>query len=293
MSHALSKDHVRLYYEEAGCGTPILFVHEFAGDYRSWEAQVRYFSRQHRCIVYSARGYTPSDVPVSPDVYTYEHFRDDAIAVLDHLKIDRAHIVGLSMGGYTTLQVGLRYPARALSLTLAGAGSGSERWYTAQFHKASQETAAQFEKIGSTGVARTYGHGPSRIPFQIKDPRGFAEFVRMLAEHDAKGSANTMRTFQGSRPSLYDFESGIQRITLPALIVVGDEDDRCIEPALFLKKNLAASGLSVFPKTGHAVNLEEPALFNRTLADFIARVEGDVWPPRDPRSIHMSGEGNP
>lgn len=293
MPYALSEDRVRLYYEEAGYGTPILFVHEFAGDYRSWEAQVRYFSRQHRCIVYSARGYRPSDVPASPDVYSYRHFRDDAIAVLDHLKVDKAHIVGLSMGGYTTLQVGVHYPARALSLTLAGAGSGSERWYTAQFHRNSQETAAQFEKAGAADVAKTYGHGPSRIPFQVKDPRGFAEFVRMLAEHDANGSANTMRGFQGSRPSLYDFESDIRRIALPALIVVGDEDDRCIEPALFMKKNIAASGLSVFPKTGHAVNLEEPGLFNRTLADFIARVEGGVWPPRDPRSIHASGRKEP
>jgi len=285
MPHALTKDRVRLYYEEAGRGTPILFVHEFAGDHRSWEPQVRHFSRQHRCIVYSARGYTPSDVPASADVYSYEHFRDDAVAVLDHLKIDKAHIVGLSMGGYTTLQVGLRYPNRALSLTLAGAGSGSERWYTEQFHKHSQETAAVFEKSGSAEVARTYGIGPSRVPWQVKDPRGFADFTRMLAGHDAKGSANTMRGFQGGRPSLYDFEEGIRRITLPALIVVGDEDDRCIEPALFLKKNLAASGLSVFPKTGHVVNLEEPALFNLTLGDFLARVEGGIWPPRDPRSI--------
>src|SRR6185312_11736708 len=285
MPHALTKDRVRLYYEEAGRGTPILFVHEFAGDHRSWEPQVRYFSRQHRCVVYSARGYTPSDVPASADVYSYEHFRDDAVAVLDHLKIDKAHIVGLSMGGYTTLQVGLRYPNRALSLTLAGAGSGSERWYTEQFHKHSQETAAVFEKSGSAEVARTYGIGPSRVPWQVKDPRGFADFTRMLAGHDAKGSANTMRGFQGGRPSLYDFEEGIRRITLPALIVVGDEDDRCIEPALFLKKNLAASGLSVFPKTGHVVNLEEPALFNLTLGDFLARVEGGIWPPRDPRSI--------
>ncbi|HVV61853.1 MAG TPA: alpha/beta hydrolase, partial [Pseudolabrys sp.] len=174
---------------------------------------------------------------------------------------------------------------RALSLTLAGAGSGSERQYTAQFHKTSQETAALFEKSGSAEVARTYGHGPSRVPWQVKDPRGFADFTRMFAEHDAKGSANTMRSFQGARPSLYDFEEGIRRIALPALIVVGDEDDRCIEPALFLKKNLAASGLSVFPKTGHVVNLEEPGLFNLTLADFLARVEGGIWPPRDPRSI--------
>ena len=98
MPYATTKDNVRLYFEEAGSGTPILFVHEFAADYASWEPQMRYFSRRHRCIAYSARGYTPSDVPASDSAYTYEHFRDDAIAVLDHLKIKAAHLVGLSMG---------------------------------------------------------------------------------------------------------------------------------------------------------------------------------------------------
>ena len=122
MPHATTSDGLKLYYEEAGSGTPLLFVHEFAGDYRSWEPQMRYFARRYRCITYSQRGYTPSDVPTSADAYSYEHFRDDVVAVLDHLKIDKAHICGLSMGGYSTLMVGLTYPQRALSLTLAGAG---------------------------------------------------------------------------------------------------------------------------------------------------------------------------
>lgn len=285
MPYATTADKVRLYYEEAGRGTPILFCHEFAADFASWEPQLRYFARRHRCIAYSARGYLPSDVPSSPEAYSYETFRADAIAVLDHLQIDKAHVVGLSMGAYSTLQVGLHNPDRALSLTLAGIGSGSERWYTEAFRTHSRQVGDQFETLGSADYAKIYGMGPGRIPFLVKDPRGFQEFVDALGRHDAQGSAHTQRGFQAGRPSLYDFEADIRRIALPALIVVGDEDDPCIEPSLFLKQHIPASGLAVFPKTGHVVNLEEPALFNETLERFLALAEAGRWPARDPRSI--------
>jgi 3-oxoadipate enol-lactonase len=124
MPYATARDTTRLYFEEAGSGSAILFVHEFAADYASWEPQMRYFARRHRCITYSARGYTPSETPAA-DAFTYQHFRDDALAVLDHLGIERAHLVGLSMGAYSSLQVGLLRPERVLSLTLAGIGTGS------------------------------------------------------------------------------------------------------------------------------------------------------------------------
>jgi 3-oxoadipate enol-lactonase len=285
MPYAVSSDNVRLHYEEVGQGTPILFVHEFGGDHRSWEPQLRNFGKRYRCIAYAARGYTPSDAPASPEAYSYMHVMRDAVAVLDHLKIESAHIVGLSMGGYTTLQVALNHPGRVRSMVLAGAGSGSERWFTETFHQNARALGDVFERDGSAVVAKTYGNGPSRVPFAIKDARGFAEFARHLAEHDAHGSANTSRGFQGARPSLYDFEDGILKLTTPALIVVGDEDDRCIEPSLFLKATIAASGLVVFPKTGHLVNLEEPDLFNQVVGDFLSRVDAGRWGPRDPRSI--------
>ncbi len=285
MPYATTGDKVRLYYEEAGSGTPILFVHEFAGDHRNWEAQMRYFSRKHRCICYCARGYRPSDVPNDSIAYSYKHWISDAIAVLDELAIDKAHFVGLSMGGYTVVQIGIHHPSRALSLTAAGAGSGSERAYTEEFRKNALATADLFEKAGAAEVARTYGSGPARIPFLLKDPRGFADFNAAFASHDAQGSAHTMRGFQAARPSLYDFEPEIRRINVPTLIIVGDEDDPCLEPGLRLKQWIAAAGLAVFPKTGHVVNQEEPALFNQTVDDFLARVEAGRWPPRDPRSM--------
>ncbi len=284
MPYAITSDNVRLYYEEVGEGTPVLFVHEFAGDHRSWEPQLREFGKRYRCIAYAARGYRPSDVPADKDAYSYLHVMSDCVAVLDHLKIERAHIIGLSMGGYTTLQVALNFPARVRSMVLAGTGSGGERWYTEAFHQHSRALGNQFEREGSAAVAKTYGQGPSRIPFAIKDARGFAEFARMLSEHDAQGSANMSRGFQGGRPSLYDFDAAIRKLTTPALIVVGDEDDRCIEPSLFLKDALAASGLVMFPKTGHVVNLEEPDLFNRVVGVFLAQVDAGHWAARDPRS---------
>lgn len=285
MPYAVTSDNVRLYYEEVGQGTPVLFVHEFASDYRGWEPQMREFGKRYRCITYSARGYTPSDVPSDSAAYSYQHVMRDAVAMFDHLKIDKAHIVGLSMGGYTTLQVALNHPQRVRSMTLAGAGSGSERWYTETFHKSSRDLGEVFERDGAAKVAATYGNGPSRVPFALKDPRGFGEFLKHLSEHDAKGSANTSRGFQGGRPSLYDFEDAIRRLTIPALIVVGDEDERCIEPGLFLKATLPASGLVVFPKTGHVVNLEEPDLFNQVVGDFLGRVDAGCWPQRDSRTL--------
>ena len=285
MPYAITPDKVKLHYEEVGQGTPVLFVHEFSGDHRSWEAQMRELGKRYRCIAYAARGYTPSDVPADKSAYSYQHVMRDCVAMLDYLKIERAHIVGLSMGGYTALQVALNHPARVRSMVLAGAGSGSERWFTEQFHKNSQDVALVFEREGSAAVAKTYGNGPSRVPFANKDPRGFAEVTKHLAEHDAQGSANTSRGFQGGRPSLYDFESAIRALKIPTLIVVGDEDDRCIEPSLFLKQAIAASGLIMFPKTGHLVNLEEPDLFNQVVGDFLARVDAGAWPPRDPRSM--------
>ncbi len=284
MPHAMTRDDVRIYFEEAGQGTPIIFLHEFAADHTNWEPQMRYFSRGHRCIAYSARGYAPSDVP-SGQVYSYEHFYTDALAVLDYLKIDRAHFVGLSMGAYSSLQVGLNAPQRALSMTLAGVGSGSELDNLAAWRAQCRANAEQFETLGSAGVAKTTREAPSRIPFLVKDPRGHADFYAALARHDAKGSANTMRGFQGGRPSIYTMTEAIKAVATPALIICGDEDDPCIGASLFLKKHLPAAGLAMFPKSGHVLNLEEPALFNETVERFITLAEAGRWPVRDPRSV--------
>src|SRR6476469_85255 len=285
MPYAVTTDNVRLYFEEAGQGTPIIYLHEFAADYTNWEPQMRDFSRGHRCIAYSARGYTPSDVAPSAEAYTYKHFYTDALAVLDHLKIPKAHFVGLSMGAYSSLHIGLNAPERALSLPLAGVGSGPNLENLDAFRRQCRANAEQYDKIGAVEVAKATRESPSRIPFLVKDPRGHADVYDALARHDSKGSANTRRGFQGGRPSIYTMVEAIRKVQTPALIICGDEDDNCIEPSLFLKKHLPPSGLAFFPKSGHVLNLEEPALFNEMVERFIALVEAGRWTPRDPRSM--------
>jgi pimeloyl-ACP methyl ester carboxylesterase len=278
-------DGVKLYYEDSGAGTPVVFVHEFAGDHRSWEPQLRHFSRRYRCIAYSARGYPPSDVPQDPDRYSQARARDDIRCVVEALAIQRAHIVGLSMGAFATLHFGMAYGDRALSLALAGCGSGAHPAHYAQFQKDSKALAGRMLNEGMAKVAATYGLGPARVQFQAKDPRGFAEFARMLSEHSAQGSANTMLGYQGRRPSLYALVDDLARIETPTLIIAGDEDEVTLEPSLFLKRIIRTSGLAVLPKTGHVINLEEPALFNQAVGDFFHKVENGRWPQRDPRAM--------
>src|SRR6202012_900324 len=212
MPYAVASDNVRIYFEEAGSGTPIIFLHEFAADHTNWEPQMRYFSRGHRVIAYSARGYSPSDVPPSAEAYTYKHFYTDALAVLDHLGIDKAHLVGLSMGSYSSLQIGLNAPKRALSMTLAGVGSGSSLANLHAFRKQCVANAGQYESIGSVEVAKVTREAPGRIPFLVKDPGWHADFYAALARHDARGSANTMRGFQGGRPSIYTLTEPISKV---------------------------------------------------------------------------------
>ena len=277
-------DGVGLHYEEAGAGMPIVFVHEFAGDARSWEPQLRHFSRRYRCIAYNARGYPPSEVPADVEKYSQARARDDIRAVLDALRLDRAHIVGLSMGAFATLHFGMTYGSRALSLTIAGGGYGAHPAQYPQFQKDSKANAEFIRKEGMARFAATYGHGPTRVQFQNKDPRGFAEYVRQLSEHSPLGSANTMLGYQGRRPSLYDLTEEMKKINVPTLIMAGDEEEPCLEVCLVMKRAIPTAGLAILPKSGHGINLEEPELFNSLLENFFHQVERGRWTARDPRS---------
>jgi pimeloyl-ACP methyl ester carboxylesterase len=281
-------DGVKLSYEEAGAGTPIVFVHEFAGDHRSWEPQLRYFARNYRCIAYNARGYPPSDVPEDWQGYSQARVRDDVRAVLDALKIQRAHIVGLSMGAFATLHFGFAYPDRALSLTVAGGGTGAHPASYRAFQEDARKYAELIRREGMAGFAATYGHGPSRVQLRRKDPRGFAEFVRQLTEHSAAGSANTMQGYQGRRPSLYELTAEMTRLELPVLVMTGDEDEPCLEASLLMKRAIRRAGLAIFPRSGHPINLEEPALFNQLLESFFHQVESGRWEARDAHAAHAS-----
>lgn len=281
MGHVKTDDGVELYYEDTGAGTPIVFAHEFAGDCRSWEPQVRHFSRRYRCITYNARGYPPSAVPSEAAAYSQQRARDDILSVLDGLGIERAHIVGLSMGAFATLHFGMAFSHRALSLVVAGCGYGAHPDQYESFQREAASLAQTIRDKGMAHVAATYGHGPTRMQLREKDPRGFDDFIRFFSEHSAEGSANTMENYQGKRPSLYSLQKDMAGITAPLLVVAGDEDDATLEPSIMMKRAIASCGLAVLPKSGHVLNIEEPALFNRVLEDFFHTVEAGRWTARE------------
>ena len=288
MPHITTDDGVRLYYEEAGSGYPVVFVHEFAGDYRSYETQMRYFARRYRCVAFNARGYPPSDVPEDWQLYSQERARDDIRAVLDGLGIAKAHVVGISMGGFATLHFGFAYPDRASALVVGGCGYGAQPDKRQQFRDETAHTAAMIESKGMAEASKIYGAGPTRVQLENKDPRGYAEFRAQLAEHSAKGSANTMRGVQARRPSLWDLTEQMKRLDVPTLIATGDEDEPCLEPGILMKRLIPSAALVVLPNTGHALNLEEPDLFNQVCGDFFHQVESGRWQRRDPRSVTSS-----
>ncbi|KAA0910462.1 alpha/beta fold hydrolase [Pusillimonas sp. ANT_WB101] len=260
---------MNFYFEECGKGEPILFIHEMAGNYASWEPQMRRFARSNRCITYSARGYPPSTVPCDSSSYSQRQSASDAITVLDGLDISKAHIVGLSMGSFATVQLGIDHPERALSLTIVGCGSGSE---LAIHESRKKDYVAMSNLIRSEGLQRfvdEYGSGPYRQTFMRKDPRGWQEFRDRFLLNSAEGTADSLAQIQAKRPSLWHMHEEIKRITLPTLVVCGDKDLPCIQPSIFLSHTIENAQLHLFGDTGHAVNLEEPDLFNRILQGFL------------------------
>lgn len=261
---------VSIYYEDTGTGTPLVFSHEFAGSVESWEPQVRFFTRRYRCITYNNRGYPPSTVPDSDAGYSEEHLVDDLRALLDHLGIEKAHIAGLSMGGAVALKFGLKYPQRCLGVVVAGAGSGADNHD--EWVKNGEATARRFEEDWPA-VSATYARGAGRTQLQKKDPRGYEYFCDLFRNHSPEGSARTFRNVQLKRRTIYQVGDELKAMQPPVLILVGDEDEPCLNPALFMKRRIPNAGLVTFAHSGHAINLEEPALFNQTVLDFLTAVE--------------------
>jgi len=279
---------VNLYYEEAGDTVPMIFVHEFAGEARSWAPQVQFFRRRYRTITFNARGYPPSDVPEDPAAYSQRQAVEDIRGVLDYLKIDKAHVIGLSMGGYAALHFGLLYPERALSLVVAGAGYGSKAEEREAFRRDCAALAERLEREPMENVAAAYAMGPARVQFRDKDSDGWEQFCELLKQQSAMGHALTMRRVQIMRESIYELGDRMARLTVPTLIVAGDEDDPCLEPALYMKRTIPTAGLLIIPRSGHTINLEEPDLFNRHVLDFVTAVEAGRWTPRNAASVSRS-----
>jgi pimeloyl-ACP methyl ester carboxylesterase len=269
---------VELYYEDSGEGPPVVFCHEFAGDYRSWDPQVRAFGRTYRCVTYSYRGFPPSSVPQAADAYSEELLIEDLRALVEHLQLPPAHFVGFSMGGSMVLKFALKYPQLCRAIVVVGAGSGTTN--RERFEQDIERTVSLLRDQGIEAFAEIYAEGPSRQPFKRKDRHGWETFKRQLADHSPVGQAFTMLGVQRKRGTIFQLEAQLGGLAVPTLIVIGDEDEPCVDPAVFLKRHLPSAGLLVIPQSGHAVNLEEPALFNGAVLEFFRMAEAGRWARR-------------
>lgn len=273
-----SSDGVEIYYEVTGGGFPLVWSHEFGGSMESWLNQVRYFSRRYQVITYAARGWAPSDVPTEPEAYSQDIVVNDLYRLLKHLGIEQAHIGGLSMGGSAALNFGIAHPEMARSLIVASAGSGSDD--RENFLAAGKVLTDRLLSEGMEVVGNEYAQGNTRVQLLRKDPQGFEEFLRLLLAHNNISSALTFREYVMARPTVYALEDKLRALQVPTLIMIGDEDEPCVDAAVFMKRTIPRSGLVVFPQSGHAINLEEPDLFNRSVMDFLTAVEADRWVER-------------
>ena len=276
----IQSDGARLYYEEAGSGTPIVFLHEFSGDLWSWEKQIQHFSRRYECVAFNARGYPPSDVPTSPENYSHGQAVDDVAAVMRHLKLDKSHVVGCSMGSRTALDFALRYPQMAMSVTMIGIGSGGDP-RQADFEEKAEARAKLYEEGGLDEVLKGLSEAPNRVQLKRKNPRAFADFCQRFMNHSAQGNALVTRYVMARRPSLFSMSKELTAMKVPGLVVVGDEDGAAVEAGLYLSKVSPAIRLAVAPATGHLVNLEEPDLMHRLTEDFFAFVESKACRARE------------
>lgn len=282
-----TSDGVRLHVTDTGQGSPVLFLHEYAGDHRSWARQVADLAADHRCVTYAARGYLPSDVPADPAAYSWQRAVDDAVTVLDALGVGRAHVVGLSMGGYTAVRLGLQHPDRVRSIMAVSTGSGSDQATRAAYLEETRAVAQQLRTRGAAVVGRSMGAGPSRLQLKAVDEHAWQEMVDQFAEHSAEGLAHTILQIQGRRPSLHELTDELGALTVPLLVVNGDEDEACLPTGMLLKQTVPSCGMQVLPHSGHVPNLEDPQQFNDITRRFVRRVEADAWPERDPASRRM------
>jgi pimeloyl-ACP methyl ester carboxylesterase len=202
---------------------------------------------------------------------------EDIAAVMRGRAIERAHVVGLSMGGYAALQFGLRYPEKASAIVAAAVGSGSLPSQRDAWLKETSVLSRVFIEHGMRAMAERMARGPARIQLKYKDRRSWQDFVERLRQHSPLGMSNTMARCQALRPSLHELRDRLSGMAVPVLLSVGDEDMPCLETNLMLKSALPNAGLWMCPNTGHAINLEEPAAFNAHIESFLSAVERGSW----------------
>ena len=277
-SKTIAINGFEMYVEEHGTGYPLVFSHDYASNHRTWDAQVDRFSREYRCVTYSSRGFLPSEVPQDVAQYSPDLVIDDLLALLDALEIERAHLVGVSAGSNIVLQAAMKRPDRCSAVVACAAGTGSvDREHFL-------EHIGGLGKLARSGnmdeVAAQFCEGAFVQDFKHKNPVGWQRFRDGMAKCSPLGWANAVDGVLLKRPVVFAREDALVACRPPTLIMAGDNDATCVEPAHFMHDLLSHSALALIPRSGHFIHLEEPELFNTLVASFLRRVESGNWNER-------------
>ena len=272
MATFITPDGVKLFYETQGKGPPILFVHEFGGDYRSWARQVSALKSKHLCITYIARGFWPSDAPDNEAAYGQRQASSDLLAILDHLELQAVHLVGTSMGSFTSLDVALNHPQRVLSLTLVGNSSGPRNDTETEHFRQNWigEEVRLRQAHGPAGAVKVLRNDPAYQSCQARDPEGWAAYAANLEQQPVHGAIHLLKTLHWNRVSLFDEADRIGAFSKPVLLVTGADDYYLVgETNRFLKRTLPHCTHLHFEDTGHLANIERAPEFNTALDSHI------------------------
>jgi pimeloyl-ACP methyl ester carboxylesterase len=272
MAYVTASDGVKLYCEPKGKGAAIVLLHEFGGTCRSFDKQVSAWQSRYLCVAFNARGYPPSDVPERVECYSQDIAATDIGAVLDGLGFADAHLVGVSMGAAAVLQYALRHASRVRSVTLASIGMGSDA-DPQENERGMEGMASVLETGGVKALAERFSSSPGRMKLKDKNPQAYRRFVEELQGMSVLGAVNTLRGVQKRRPPIYTHEKALADLHVPTLIVNGGNDEGCRRPSEFLQRTISGARFEIIADTGHALNVEEPVVFNRLCGEFIDKVE--------------------
>ncbi|MCG8360275.1 MAG: alpha/beta hydrolase [Kiloniellales bacterium] len=265
-------DAVRLFCSDEGEGVPILFAHEFGGDWRSWDLQAGAFAKRFRCIRYCARGFLPSDVPAEVARYGQERATADLAGLVETLGLGRFHLVGCSMGSYTSLMYALSNAEHLASLTLVGCSTGArsddERL---DYRRDLQRQLDLLEAEGGEGAVAWLEADSAYRRLAEKVPTAWQAYKERLRHQSVAGARRTLSSLHWHRRSLWTLERALGGLAVPTLLIQGEEDHPLVRATgAYLAATLPVAKTITVPATGHLVQIEEPGLFEAELSAHIA-----------------------
>lgn len=245
---------VNIHYEVAGIGPALLLSHGFSATSAMWRQAVAALSAHYQVITWDMRGHGQSDSPDDPAAYTEANTVADMLAVLDHLQIERAIVGGLSLGGYMSLAFYRDHPERVLSLLIIDTGPGFKQSAARDaWNQTARDRADQFD---AKGLAALEGRSAEVLVAQHQSPEGLAHAARgMLTQRD--DSVMQM----------------LPKIQVPSLVVVGADDAPFVPASNYMARKIPTAELVVIEDAGHAVNLDQPDLFNEAVLNYLASLD--------------------